>query len=284
MTSGALDEIRPTGKRLIYDILKELGVDVTDWANYGGGKKSPAANPRYCYNWAFEKPERFIVLCLWHNELEDVDGRIVQYKNYRSRSATSIPVRVRRAEQTDDLLHKAYIYGLPIRVILLRGRDDIPKNGVHSRTLDHARWAVTSYDFETGAHGLERGISPERSEGGDELEYYSAHEGETWKRLALITQRRREWKLRAAKIKHALTENYGRLLCEVPGCRFDFFERYGEIGRNYAHVHHKEPLSKAPKSGKEVKLTDLAIVCANCHAMIHIGGECREIASLIAVR
>ena len=30
--------------------------------------------------------------------------------------------------------------------------------------------------------------------------------------------------------------------------------------------------------GREVKLKDLAVVCANCHAMIHIGGKCRPLA------
>lgn len=58
-------------------------------------------------------------------------------------------------------------------------------------------------------------------------------------------------------------------------------KQYGELGRNYARVHHKDQLSKAPKTGKEVALADLAIVCANRHAMIHLGGECRDIDSLV---
>ncbi|WP_456742210.1 HNH endonuclease [Bradyrhizobium sp. USDA 4469] len=53
------------------------------------------------------------------------------------------------------------------------------------------------------------------------------------------------------------------------------------MGRNYAHVHHREPLSKVPKSGKKLTLADLAIVCANCHAMVHIGGACRDLDTLI---
>ena len=143
-------------------------------------------------------------------------------------------------------------------------------------------WVVTAYDFSTGAHRIERGAVPEKNEGFGDIEYV-AHEGEAWKRLALITQRRREWRLREAKIKEALAKNKGRLICEVPGCGVDFFQRYGDIGRGFAHVHHKEQLSKAPKSGKEVTLADLAIVCANCHAMIHVGGHCRELDTLIPV-
>jgi hypothetical protein len=275
-----LAQLRPDRKRLVYDILKELKVDVSDWANYGKGKKKPpAANPKYCYDWAFEKSDQFIVVCLWHNEMEEVNGSIIQFKNYRSRSTNPHPVRVRRAERADELLTKAYIHGFPIRIIINSSKT---KGGVKGRSLDDTPWAVTSYDFDTGAHRLERGATPEKNEGYEEVEYM-AHEGEAWKRLALITQRKREWRLRAAKIKDALARKNGRLICEVPGCEFDFLKRYGEIGRNYAHVHHKEQLSKAPKSGKKVTLADLAIVCANCHAMVHVGGKCRELDMLLTL-
>ncbi|WP_422110022.1 hypothetical protein [Bradyrhizobium elkanii] len=42
------------------------------------------------------------------------------------------------------------------------------------------------------------------------------------------------------------------------------------------------PLHKAPKEGRQVLLKDLAIVCANCHAMIHTGGQCRPLEGLIS--
>jgi predicted HNH restriction endonuclease len=101
-----------------------------------------------------------------------------------------------------------------------------------------------------------------------------ALEGEPRQRL--VTHRHREAKLRAAKISAALQANNGRLICEVPRCGFDFAKRYGEIGYGYAHVHHRVPLGKAGRRGHKTTLDDLAIVCANCHAMIHKGGECRE--------
>jgi 5-methylcytosine-specific restriction protein A len=41
------------------------------------------------------------------------------------------------------------------------------------------------------------------------------------------------------------------------------------------------PLNKAPKEGRKIFLKDLAIVCANCHAMIHRNGECRPLEGLI---
>jgi hypothetical protein len=56
----------------------------------------------------------------------------------------------------------------------------------------------------------------------------SATEGQPEKRL--IAHRRREGRLRREKIRQSLAANNGRLVCEVPGCGFDFHQRYGELG------------------------------------------------------
>lgn len=96
-----------------------------------------------------------------------------------------------------------------------------------------------------------------------------------------VLHRKREIRLRNAKIQQAVKQNGGRLLCEVEHCGFDFKEKYGELGAGYAHVHHKKPLSNAPLAGTTVSLADLAVVCANCHAMIHKGGGCRPLKDLI---
>lgn len=91
----------------------------------------------------------------------------------------------------------------------------------------------------------------------------------------------RERELREDKIQDAIRRSAdGRLRCEVPGCGFDFEETYGILGKRYAHVHHEVPLSSYSKPRK-TKLSELRIVCANCHAMIHLGGETRPLKSLI---
>jgi 5-methylcytosine-specific restriction protein A len=61
-------------------------------------------------------------------------------------------------------------------------------------------------------------------------------------RLALTRHRAREAWLRDAKIQEAKSKGDGRIRCEVSGCGFDFLEVYGEIGRDFAHVHHCKPL------------------------------------------
>jgi 5-methylcytosine-specific restriction endonuclease McrA len=102
-------------------------------------------------------------------------------------------------------------------------------------------------------------------------------EGAALRRLTL--HRRRERRLRDAKIAEALKR--GRLRCEVPGCRFDFQNTYGTLGSGYAQVHHIRPLSDRGEDTR-TSLHDLAVVCANCHVMIHRGGECRQLDGLIA--
>ena len=104
----------------------------------------------------------------------------------------------------------------------------------------------------------------------------SALEGRV--RFRLVRHRSRERALREAKIHTVL--NTGSLKCEVPGCGFDFAQQYGALGAGYAQVHHLRPLGKAD-TVVETTLADLAVVCANCHVMIHLGGESRPLASLI---
>jgi predicted HNH restriction endonuclease len=58
----------------------------------------------------------------------------------------------------------------------------------------------------------------------------------------------------------------GKLLCEV--CDFDFALVYGHLGKGFAECHHRVPLSQLTQE-HFVRLDDLAIVCANCHRMLH---------------
>ncbi|MBX3657955.1 MAG: HNH endonuclease [Ramlibacter sp.] len=60
----------------------------------------------------------------------------------------------------------------------------------------------------------------------------------------------------------------GRLSCEC--CGFDFGRTYGEFAADFIEAHHLTPLSGL--KGEEVtqtKIEDLALVCANCHRMLH---------------
>jgi len=52
-------------------------------------------------------------------------------------------------------------------------------------------------------------------------------------------------------------------------CGFDFLETYGEIGKNFIHVHHLKPLSEIREAYFLDPIADLRPVCPNCHSMLH---------------
>ncbi|MDR3726610.1 MAG: HNH endonuclease [Terracidiphilus sp.] len=57
------------------------------------------------------------------------------------------------------------------------------------------------------------------------------------------------------------------LNCEI--CRFSFEETYGGPAGAYCEVHHLVPISTLEEATK-VNLEDLAILCANCHRVVHL--------------
>jgi len=77
-----------------------------------------------------------------------------------------------------------------------------------------------------------------------------------------INKRKKEWAL----------DSFGRLECEA--CTFDFEKFYHKLGKGYVECHHRTPLSEL-ETEQKTKLDDLALVCSNCHRMLH-----REISTL----
>ena len=68
---------------------------------------------------------------------------------------------------------------------------------------------------------------------------------------------------------------HGRLECEA--CGFDFEQVYGTLGATFAEAHHIVPIAK----GEAIRtIDDLAIVCSNCHRMLHRSKEPIGIAEL----
>ena len=57
------------------------------------------------------------------------------------------------------------------------------------------------------------------------------------------------------------------LHCEV--CGFSFARAYGKLAETYCEVHHLIPLAEAEQI-VTTRLEDLAILCANCHRVVHL--------------
>ena len=69
-------------------------------------------------------------------------------------------------------------------------------------------------------------------------------------------------------------EHHGRS-CAVCGMAFGLV--YGSLAEGFIHVHHMRPLAEVAAAHEVDPLADLRPVCPNCHAVLHLGGECRSI-------
>ncbi|MFC1962488.1 MrcB family domain-containing protein [Chloroflexota bacterium] len=57
-------------------------------------------------------------------------------------------------------------------------------------------------------------------------------------------------------------------ICQA--CGFDFSRIYGDLGKDFIEAHHLKPITEL--KGKVVELDprpDFAVLCSNCHSMIH---------------
>jgi hypothetical protein len=96
-----------------------------------------------------------------------------------------------------------------------------------------------------------------------DIDDLSKREGGRRLRTHLVIERDRtlvKWK------KADVQTRTGRLVCEA--CDFDFAKRYPSLGSGFCEVHHREGLA-ARGNARNTPLADLAILCSNCHRMIH---------------
>jgi 5-methylcytosine-specific restriction protein A len=93
----------------------------------------------------------------------------------------------------------------------------------------------------------------------------SVVEGERVLMAHLRYERRRSRAIVEAK-KHLTLQATGRLACEV--CGFDFAITYGSLGQGFCEVHHVKHWNGNAK-GTHTTMDDLAILCSNCHSIIH---------------
>lgn len=110
------------------------------------------------------------------------------------------------------------------------------------------------------------GPSPEKPEGDPiDIDLFSFPEGAIQRRLHLLRERNQT----VVKQAEALGLKRDPMLrCEV--CGFSFVEVYGELGHDFIEAHHKQPVAEL-KPGGRTRVEDIALVCPNCHRMLHRG-------------
>lgn len=165
----SLASIKPTKANRVMDLVEQSGLDVSDWENYAKGPAQAAANPRYCYNWAFYEAGVGVVLNLWFDNMREDDGRVLHHVNYRrqaeeNRSAGAKSQWVQRGLELDRTLQAALRENLPVRVIVNAGTreehgdPERKSSSVTHRLLDPFGWTIVSYDWEGGDCVMVRGL------------------------------------------------------------------------------------------------------------------------------
>lgn len=265
-----LDQIKPRDKNRVYDMVREAGVDVSDWEASKGRVISAAANPKYCYSWSFVQPNEVVVLNLWHIDLKEKDGVVTEEWNARDIAKRAKGVTVFRATEMDKAIQEAHQKKLPIRVVLCEGtkrnRNDpnSPASKVTFRALDPEPWHVAKYDMSTGQTTLMRGLWQGVDKFVDQFDLHVSQGGEPAERVDVKIAsfvRRRDVR------KCALLRANGK--CDYCGQGgFDMAN-----GRVYLETHHVVPLHE---KGADT-ISNVVALCPNHHREAHHGKNRAEI-------
>lgn len=264
---GQLEDLKPIEKRRVIDLVKEAGLDVSDWAHFARGPKWAAANPKYCYEWSFVEPGR-VVLNLWHASMRERGDTVTLSTNEREtirrhsgRGAKA--VWKKRAKNLDLAIQEAWRNDLPIRVIVNDGKmrkagDPKAKPAkVQRRMLDPLPWAVTSYNRKTGQCTLTR--DPIARGSVDQFDIPSDGGAGAERIDVRSSVFVRDRALRATALRRA----NGRCeYCLSPGFAM-------ADGRVFLETHHVVPLSEGGVDSAE----NVAAVCPNHHREAHHGSR-----------
>jgi 5-methylcytosine-specific restriction protein A len=85
------------------------------------------------------------------------------------------------------------------------------------------------------------------------------YEGNPQHRLSTVYER-------SGSARSACIKKYG-YKCAVCGMVME--EKYGEVGKDFIHIHHKDFISGYATGHEIDPITDLIPVCPNCHSMLH---------------
>lgn len=103
-----------------------------------------------------------------------------------------------------------------------------------------------------------------KSEGPDQADPNPGFkEGDKRERLHIRRERNR---MLVETAKRLFIDKHGRLFCEA--CGFDAHEAYGLDQKALIEAHHKIAISEL-ESGSYTRVEDLAMLCPNCHRVVH---------------
>ena len=262
-------EIKPTRKERVIDLVREAGIDVSDWSNSSRGAAGAGMNPKYCYEWAFVEEGKVVVLNLWHEEMSEEDGLVVHRGNFRDdfqrlQRQGGKPSWISRGKRLDSALQVADAQRLPLRVIVndglrrKKGDPNATSSKVTGRQLDSEPWFVSAYDHASGEYLLTRGRRPLF------VDQFALRAGDDEVVQTRDAVRRSYVRDRAVRDVVLLRARGRCEHCRAPGFRMS-------DGAIYLETHHIVPLSERGADS----LRNIIALCPNHHREAH-HGETRE--------
>lgn len=144
------------------------------------------------------------------------------------------------------------------------------------REFDKIDWVWAVQDFHLFVYREVLGLY-DKEVTQDDIQDEHLYEKVEGKNVIAIHKRYERNSALIKKIKAKRLQDDPILQCEV--CGFSFMETYGEIGKGFIEAHHLNPLSE--RDGEQItKKDEIALVCSNCHNMLHKGDPVFEIDEL----
>jgi 5-methylcytosine-specific restriction enzyme A len=292
-----LESLRPRQGNRIIDLVDQAGIDISNWSRTQDGSivKTPAANPSFCYEWAFGGDTEPTLLCIWHSSISIIEDKIAVEDNLRQ-LAIELPRRAEkqnkeirsratkqatRARKFDSALISCFQKKQPVKVAILEGDSadefelGFDSSSVRYRALDEALWYIHRYDMNTGAFRFVRGeflketnnsSLTEESRPTEFLDQFSIPDYPT-KQDSTVTSYNRSPEVRRAVLLRAAG------VCEYCG-ELGFKMGNGAI---FLETHHVIPLAE---NGFDVEWNVVAI-CPNDHRRAHYAENKQEIRKLL---
>lgn len=279
MDSELRELLKPTQPKRVMDLVEQAGLNISDWANFKG--KSPASNPKYCYEWCFIEDGKPVVLNIHYPEIDftsyDIPSVTLNMREFASGLSAMKGKKElsNRAYRFDEAIKFALRNESPIRLVLFDGTQGeelvYGKKAmkVSLRQLDSEVWSIAEYDMWTGQVRLQR---KHQQKFVDQHSLMTLDISEAKKTTREVSAYSRERKVR----DQALVRADGR--CEL--CGEEGFETKG--GYKYIETHHVIPLSE----GGEDSISNVVALCPRDHRMAHYSSDAetikRKLINLIA--
>jgi 5-methylcytosine-specific restriction protein A len=251
-------------------MVRDAGLDVSDWEASKGGAKSAAANPKYCYNWSFvDDGKKLVLLNLWHSNMAEQADVVTCQWNARDIAEKSRGVTVRRAMAMDRAIQDASQNSLFIRVVVCQGTQKNLNDRKSSaskvlyRLLDPEPWHVAQYDETTGQCTLMRGLGDNSDKFMDQFDISVPLGGPAEKVIVNNSHfiRRPEIRRRALQRAEGKCQH-----CDKEGFKM-------QNGKVYLETHHVQPLHE----DGEDSLDNVVALCPDHHREVHHGKKQAEI-------